>query len=81
MQSFSEFSISPSLKERLKAAKFLVPTPVQAAAILAGHRGPAAVDAFGLRDVFESGDFAPAYAFLEAQGRQAVVTPGETLPT
>ena len=31
--SFSEFSVSPSMKERLKAAKFLVPTPVQAAAI------------------------------------------------
>jgi ATP-dependent RNA helicase RhlE len=30
---FSEFSVAPSLKERLKAAKFLVPTPVQAAAI------------------------------------------------
>src|SRR6266513_2892761 len=33
MQSFSELSISPSLKERLKAARFSVPTPVQAAAI------------------------------------------------
>jgi len=33
MQSFSEFSISPSLKEQLKAARFSVPTPVQAAAI------------------------------------------------
>jgi ATP-dependent RNA helicase RhlE len=33
MLSFSELSISPSLKERLKAARFLVPTPVQAAAI------------------------------------------------
>jgi ATP-dependent RNA helicase RhlE len=33
MQSFSELSISPSLKERLKAAGFSVPTPVQAAAI------------------------------------------------
>jgi len=32
-RSFSEFSVAPSLKERLKAAKFLVPTPVQAAAI------------------------------------------------
>jgi ATP-dependent RNA helicase RhlE len=33
MQSFSELSISPSLKERLKAGRFSVPTPVQAAAI------------------------------------------------
>src|SRR5438034_6736193 len=33
MQSFSELSISPSLKERLKAARFSVPTPVHAAAI------------------------------------------------
>ena len=33
MQSFSEFAVSPSLKERLKAANFSVPTPVQAAAI------------------------------------------------
>jgi ATP-dependent RNA helicase RhlE len=32
-RSFSEFSVAPSLKERLKAAKFLVPTPVQASAI------------------------------------------------
>src|SRR5215471_12683277 len=31
--SFLELSISPSLKERLKAARFSVPTPVQAAAI------------------------------------------------
>jgi hypothetical protein len=46
-----------------------------AAAILAGHPGPEAADAFGLGDVFDGGDFAPAYAFLEAQGRQAVVTP------
>jgi hypothetical protein len=46
-----------------------------AAAILAGHPGPAAVDAFGLSDVFADGDFAPAYAFLEAQGRHAVITP------
>lgn len=46
-----------------------------AAAILAGHPGPEAVTAFGLSDVFEDGDFAPAYAFLEAQGRQAAVTP------
>src|SRR5579871_4389331 len=33
MQNFSELSISPSLKERLAAAKFSTPTPVQAAAI------------------------------------------------
>ncbi len=33
MQSFSELSISPSLKERLKTARFSVPTAVQAAAI------------------------------------------------
>jgi len=33
MQSFSELSISPSLKERLAAARFSTPTPVQAAAV------------------------------------------------
>jgi len=33
MQSFSELTLSPSLKERLIAAKFSTPTPVQAAAI------------------------------------------------
>ena len=33
MQSFSELSISRSLKERLTAARFSTPTPVQAAAI------------------------------------------------
>jgi ATP-dependent RNA helicase RhlE len=33
MQSFSELSISPSLKEKLNAARFSTPTPVQAAAI------------------------------------------------
>ena len=33
MQSFSELSLSPSLKERLSAAQFSTPTPVQAAAI------------------------------------------------
>jgi ATP-dependent RNA helicase RhlE len=33
MQSFSELSISLSLKERLTAARFSTPTPVQAAAI------------------------------------------------
>jgi len=33
MESFSELSISPSLKERLKTSRFSTPTPVQAAAI------------------------------------------------
>jgi ATP-dependent RNA helicase RhlE len=33
MQNFSELSISPSLKEKLKASRFVTPTPVQAAAI------------------------------------------------
>lgn len=33
MQSFSELSMSPSLKERLTAARFSTPTPVQAGAI------------------------------------------------
>jgi len=33
MQSFDELSVSPSLKERLAAARFSMPTPVQAAAI------------------------------------------------
>src|SRR5215471_10007112 len=33
MQSFSELTISPSLKERLAAARFSMPTPVQAATI------------------------------------------------
>src|SRR5579871_682061 len=33
MQSFSELTVSPSLKERLAAARFSIPTPVQAAAI------------------------------------------------
>jgi len=33
MQSFSELSISRSLKERLRAARFSTPTPVQTAAI------------------------------------------------
>src|SRR5215472_8024607 len=33
MQSFSELSLSPSLKERLTAARFTTPTPVQTAAI------------------------------------------------
>jgi ATP-dependent RNA helicase RhlE len=33
MQSFSELQISPYIKERLSSARFLTPTPVQAAAI------------------------------------------------
>src|SRR6266403_4352907 len=33
MLNFSELSVSPSLKERLLAARFTIPTPVQAAAI------------------------------------------------
>jgi ATP-dependent RNA helicase RhlE len=33
MQSFSELPISPYLKERLSSARFVTPTPVQAAAI------------------------------------------------
>src|ERR1051326_9168421 len=33
MKNFSELSVSPSLKERLAAARFTTPTPVQAAAI------------------------------------------------
>jgi ATP-dependent RNA helicase RhlE len=33
MQSFSELSISPSLKDRLASARFSTPTPVQAASI------------------------------------------------
>lgn len=33
MQSFSELSISTSLKDRLASARFITPTPVQAAAI------------------------------------------------
>src|ERR1700735_986392 len=33
MQNFSELPISPSLKERLAAARFFVPTAVQAATI------------------------------------------------
>jgi len=39
MQSFSELSISPSLKERLTAARFSTPTPVQAAAIPQALKG------------------------------------------
>jgi superfamily II DNA/RNA helicase len=33
MQNFSELTVSSSLKERLLAARFTIPTPVQAAAI------------------------------------------------
>src|ERR1700676_300712 len=33
MQSFSELPVSPYVKERLSSAHFLIPTPVQAAAI------------------------------------------------
>jgi ATP-dependent RNA helicase RhlE len=39
MQSFSELSISPSLKERLQSSGFSTPTPVQAAAIPQGLEG------------------------------------------
>ena len=39
MQSFSELSISPSLKERLQTLGFSTPTPVQAAAIPQGLEG------------------------------------------
>jgi ATP-dependent RNA helicase RhlE len=39
MQNFSELSISPSLKERLTAARFSKPTPVQAAAIPSALEG------------------------------------------
>jgi len=39
MQNFSELSISPSLQERLTAARFSTPTPVQAAAIPAAVEG------------------------------------------
>ena len=39
MQSFSELSVSPSLKERLIAARFSTPTPVQAAAIPQALKG------------------------------------------
>ena len=40
MQSFTELEISPYIKERLSAARFVTPMPVQAAAIpqaLKGH--------------------------------------------
>jgi ATP-dependent RNA helicase RhlE len=33
MQNFSELTLSPGLKDRLLAARFTTPTPVQAAAI------------------------------------------------
>jgi ATP-dependent RNA helicase RhlE len=39
MQSFSELSLSPSMKERLTAAQFSTPTPVQQAAIPQGLDG------------------------------------------
>jgi len=39
MQKFSELSISPSLKDRLTAARFSTPTPVQAAAIPSALEG------------------------------------------
>lgn len=39
MQSFSELPLSPYMKERLSAAKFSSPTPVQAAAIPAALAG------------------------------------------
>ena len=50
-----------------------------AAAILSRHSGTAATEAFGLADVFEGDDLSPAYAFLEAQGSAAVVTPALSL--
>ena len=39
MENFSEFVISPSLKEQLSRAGFVKPTPVQAAAIAPGVEG------------------------------------------
>src|SRR5689334_19565217 len=39
MENFSEFEISPSLKEQLSCAGFVKPTPVQAAAIPPGVEG------------------------------------------
>jgi hypothetical protein len=50
-----------------------------AAAILSRHGGFAATDAFGLADVFDGDDLSPAYAFLEAQGFAAAVTPALSL--
>lgn len=49
-----------------------------AASIFSRHSGQDAVTAFGLQEAFTGTgpkDFAPAYAFLEAQGRRAVSTP------
>jgi hypothetical protein len=50
-----------------------------AAAILSRHDGPEATEAFGLVDVFEGDDLGPAYAFLEAQGFAAAITPALSL--
>jgi hypothetical protein len=50
-----------------------------AAGILSRHTGSAAIEAFGLLDVFEGDDCSPAYAFLEAQGFAGVVTPALSL--
>ena len=50
-----------------------------AAAILSRHAGFAATEAFGLADVFDGEDLSPAYAFLEAQGFAAAVTPALSL--
>jgi hypothetical protein len=50
-----------------------------AAGILSRHDGLAAIEAFGLLDVFEGDDCSPAYAFLEAQGFAAAVTPALSL--
>lgn len=48
-----------------------------ASSILSRHSGAAAIEAFGLADVFAQGastDLSPAYAFLEAQGKNSVTT-------
>ena len=37
--SFADFNVSDSLKQRLAAAKFVIPTPVQAGAIPPAHEG------------------------------------------
>ena len=50
-----------------------------AAAILSRHEGSEATRGFGLVDVFEGDDLSPAYAFLEAQGFAAAVTPALSL--
>ncbi len=50
-----------------------------AAAIFGRHDGEAALDTFGLVDVFADRDHSPAYAFLEAQGYAAAVTPALSL--